>query len=123
MTEINKLNLKAKKVTTCWHHSLVLFEDDKGKESLYSIGINKHKQMGVTEEQLGETDAQKKKPFRSIPTFNDVKIADFCNGEQSSLVIIECDAAKPSEKIYQHELPDGSKCQGLLHFYKKGDQW
>jgi hypothetical protein len=30
---------------------------------------------------------------------------------------------KEEEKSLEHSLPDGRKVKGLLHFYKKGDQW
>lgn len=47
---INELNMKAKKIATCWNHSLVLFEDADGKEVLYSLGINNYKYLGVPED-------------------------------------------------------------------------
>jgi hypothetical protein len=43
--------------------------------------------------------------------------------EYGSLVIIEAESGKPSDQLYRHKLPDGTKCQGLLHCYKKGDDW
>lgn len=49
--------MKAKKAQICWVHSLILFEDDKGKEILYSVGINNAKYLGVTDEQLGDSEA------------------------------------------------------------------
>lgn len=94
--------MKAKKAANCWVHSLILFEDDKGKDVLYSVGINNAKYLGVTDEQLGDAEAQKKKPFREIPSFKDTKIADFVVSERGSLVIIEAEGGKPADQLYVH---------------------
>lgn len=106
---LNALNMKAKKAEICYHHSLVLFEDESGKETLYSVGINNAKYLGVNDDQLGDLDSQKKKPFREIPSFGDITIADFNCTERGSLVIIEADGGKPAEQLYIHTMADGSK--------------
>jgi len=121
---LNDLGFKAKKAVTCSVHSLILFEDPKtGKEMLYSVGTNHASTLGVTDEQLGDADTQKQKPFREIPSFVDTKIADFALSEKGSLVILQYEGGKPVDQLYKHTLPDGTKCQGLLHFYKKGNDW
>lgn len=74
---------------------------------MYSVGINNPKYLGVTDEQLGDSDAQKAKPFREIPSFVDTKIADFVVSERGSLVIIEAEGGKPAEQLYIHTMPDG----------------
>jgi len=47
---INALGMKAKKIATCWNHSLVLFDDTNGKEVLYSLGVNNSKYLGVPDD-------------------------------------------------------------------------
>jgi len=115
--------MKAKKITTCWNHSLVLFEDNIGKEFLYSLGTNNFKYLGVPEDQLGDSEAQKKKPFREITTFSDTKVLDIACSERASMVIIEGESGKPAEQLYKHSLPNGVETQGLLHLYKKDGKW
>lgn len=122
---VNDLNLKAKKIAICWKHALILFEDpnNNNKEVLYSFGIDNHKYLGIPEDQLGDSEAQKKKPFREIPTFSDTKILDFACSERASLVIIEGETGKPAEQLYKHSLPNGVDCSGLVHLYKKDGKW
>lgn len=120
---INALGMKAKKIATCWNHSLVLFDDANGKEVLYSLGVNNSKFLGVPDDQLGDAESQKKKPFREVTTFADTKILDFSCSEKASLVIIEGEAGKPAELLHKHSLPNGVDCQGLLHLYKKDGKW
>lgn len=99
---INTLNMKAKKISSGWNHSLVLFEDNSGKEMLYSLGISNYKYLGVPEDQLGDSESQKKKPFREIVTFSDTKVLDIACCEKASLVVIEGETGKPTELLYKH---------------------
>lgn len=122
LAQLNNLKFKAKKAECSNVHSLVLFEDLKGKDVLYSVGTSGYKHLGVPEDQLGDAEKRKATPFREIPTFSDRKVADFVAGDRCSLVILQCDGA-PAEQLYNHVLPEGKKAQGLLHFYKKGDAW
>jgi hypothetical protein len=57
-----------------------------------------------------------KAPFRRIPAFVNRRVKSFlAHSNQGSLVM--CNDG--SENLYEHTLPDGSKAQGLLHFYPK----
>lgn len=47
---LNSLGMKAKRVTSSINHTLVLFEDDKGNEFLYSLGISNAKSLGITDD-------------------------------------------------------------------------
>ena len=31
--------------------------------------------------------------------------------------------AKAEDNLYEHELPDKTKANGIIHFYKKGGEW
>jgi len=89
---LNELKMKAKKITKCWNHSLVLFEEANGNEVLYSLGTGdkaSHKYFGVAEDKLGDSESQKKKPFREITTLSDTKILDIACSERGSLVIMQ----------------------------------
>lgn len=120
---LNDLNMRAKKVATCWSHSLILFEDKNGKEVLYSCGINNYKYLGVPEDQMGDNSSLVKKPFREITTFSDAKVLDFGCSERGSLVIIDGHSEKPADLLYKHSIPNADPVQGLLHLYKKDGKW
>lgn len=111
--------MKAKKVRAMYQHALVLFEDDKGNEVLYSVGINNAKCLGVSDDQLGDSEAQKKRPFREIATFSDQKILSFGCSENSSIVVIDGVTGDPNVQLHNHKLPNGTSAKGLLHIYKK----
>jgi len=118
---LNGLGLKAKKVSCGTFHTLVLFEEKSGKQTLYSVGAkvgSDFAHLGVSEDKVGEEDT----PFREIPSFSDREVADFAAHDSSSLVIVT-GSGSPANDLYNHVLPDGSKSKGLLHFYKKGDKW
>jgi hypothetical protein len=49
-------------------------------------------------------------------------VADFKAHAVASIVVIE-GPESPQEDLYNHVLPDGKKAKGMLHLYKKGDEW
>jgi len=57
-------------------HSLVVFEDKKGKLTLYSVGNkqgSEYSHLGTTEDQCQDPE----KPVREIKTFSGRKLVDF----------------------------------------------
>lgn len=53
---LNELKMKAKKVAVSEYHSLCLFENESGKDVLYSIGKSHWKALGVTTDELGNDE-------------------------------------------------------------------
>jgi hypothetical protein len=118
---LNNLELKALRISCGSNHSLIQFEDKRGKSVLYSVG-NKYDSnychLGVEETSTTEAD----KPFREIKTFSNRAIVDFHAQNHDSLVIMS-GGSDASENLYSHNLPDGKKAKGILHFYKKDGAW
>ena len=118
---MNQLGLKAKKVSCGSLHALVLFGNEEGKQTLWSIGNKSGSEfahLGAPEDKVGDEE----KPFREIQIFSDRVVADFQAHSSASIVVIE-GPESPQEDLYNHVLPEGRKAKGLLHLYKKGDQW
>lgn len=94
---------------------MVLFEDEKGMEYLYSVGIQDENY--ADSQYLGANDGAA--DFREIEEYRGQKILDiFAATNHASLVLLEEDPL-PNH----HLLPDGSKSEGLLHFYNKNNAW
>lgn len=63
---LNELNMKVKKIDISNSHSLILFEDDNGKDHLYSIGANDPRYLGLTQEEYVDANTQKERPYREL---------------------------------------------------------
>lgn len=48
-----------------------------------------------------------------------MKILSICTHYRMNFIV----TAQDTEDCYAHELPDGRKVNGLLHFYKKNNEW
>jgi hypothetical protein len=102
-------------------HSLVLFEDKKGKLTLYSVGNklgSEYAHLGTTEDQCQDPE----KPVREIKTFSGRKLVDFLAHDSASVVIL-AGGATAVDNLYAHTLPNGKQVHGLLHFFKQGGEW
>mmetsp|Transcript_41597 Transcript_41597/g.63474 ORF Transcript_41597/g.63474 Transcript_41597/m.63474 type:complete len:255 (+) Transcript_41597:414-1178(+) len=113
--------MKALKVSCGSHHSLILFENQAGKQVLFSVGNSR----GSDYQHLSQEEevTQNEEIFhREIPLFSDRTIVDFSSGDLASMVVLDgsCDIDK---NLYSHKLPDGRTVSGLLHFFKKDGQW
>jgi hypothetical protein len=118
---LNNLGLRAKRVSCGTVHSLVLFEDKKGKETLYSVGNkvgSEYAHLGAAEDQVQDAE----KPLREIKTFNGRDLVDFVAHDSSSVVIL-AGGATAVDSLYAHTLPDGKQVRGLLHFFKRDGEW
>lgn len=111
-------NLKALKVSAGQDHALLLAQNSKGVKKFYSIGKEESnfKHLGISAKN------QDNEVYREIPVFTDFEIQDFSASAKYSLVIIKGEE-KPEVGLYEHELADGSKAKGILHFYKKEGKW
>jgi hypothetical protein len=117
---LNNLGLKAKTVSCGSVHSLVMFEDKKGKKTLYSVGNklgSEYAHLGATEDQSQDPE----KPLREIKTFSDRMLVDFVAHDSS--VVILAGGATAVDNLYAHTLPNGKQVHGLLHFFKRGGEW
>lgn len=113
---LNNLGLCARRVSCGKSHSLILFEGNKGKQTLYSVGLTVNADychLGVNEDDSQDAEV----PFREIKTFSDRKLLDFLAHDLASLVILE-GGETVVDNLYSHRLSDGRKARGLLHFYK-----
>lgn len=102
---LNNLGMKAKKVSCGLAHSLVLFEDKKGKLLLYSVGNKlgaEYTHLGAAEDQCQDAD----KPFREIKTFSGRELVDFLAHDSASVVIL-AGGATAVDDLYAHTLPNG----------------
>lgn len=106
------------KVSVGQDHALLFAENAKGNKKLYSIGKEEsnNKHLGIQAKDHDES------VYREIQSFIDFEVQDFSASAKFSMVIIKGDE-KIQDGLYQHQLADGSKAQGLLHFYKKEDKW
>lgn len=89
---LNSLEFRAKRVSCGPVHSLVLFEDKRGKELLYSVGNKSGSDaahLGVPDDQTQDAE----RPFREVPTFSDRKVADFLAHDSASLVVLQAEAS------------------------------
>ncbi len=103
------------KVSVGRDHALVLAQDIKGEENLYSIGQANLKYLGCTEEGAKEV-------IRKIPMLASHKIVDFSAGPEYNMVIIE-GSKNLTDGLYEHTLPEGKTATGLLHAYYQDGKW
>jgi hypothetical protein len=113
--------MKVKKICQGNFQSLVLFEDDKGNDVLYSVGTKadgEYHMLGVPSGETNDTT----KPFREIVSYKGREIVDFIAHKYSTLLILG-GAKKFDINRSVHHLPGDKSATGLIHFYKKGDEW
>lgn len=115
---LREFNLKAKKVSAGFDHTLLMAVDQDNVEHFYSIGKEEtnFKHLGCTSGEAAD------EIFHEISTLADFKIIDFSAASKYSMVIIGGEE-KIEDGLYEHEMPDKTKAKGLLHFYKKDGAW
>jgi hypothetical protein len=100
---------------------MVLFEDKRGKEILYSVGNkvgSEYAHLGAADDQCQDAE----KPLREIKTFSGRGLVDFLAHDSASIVVL-AGGATAVDNLYSHTLPAGKQVQGLVHFYKKEGEW
>jgi hypothetical protein len=103
-------------------HILALVETKKGEKKLYAVG----QEYEGSHQHLGKKDKKDLKDgdrVHLLADFENQDILDFAAGYQSTLVLLAGPGKSANDGLYQHELADGTKSQGLIHFYKKDDKW
>ena len=119
---LNNLGFKALRVSLSEHHSLVLFETAEKLQVLYSVGVevaDSHVHLGCAEDQAMDPE----KPFRPLEQLSQRNILDFkAHDSQSSFVLVAGDDTQ-NNGLYNHQLPNGRKTHGLVHFFKQNGKW
>jgi hypothetical protein len=120
--QLNLLGFKALTASLGEHHSMILFENQEGKNVLYSVGTevaDNFAHLGCREDQANDTES----PFREVQALSQRKVLSFkAHDAPVSLVVVAGDDVL-NKGLYNHSLPGGKVAHGLLHFYKQGDQW
>lgn len=120
--QLNLLGFKALKASIADQHSLILFENLEGKEVLYSAGnetADNFAHLGCSEEQATDPET----PFREVAALSQRKLLAFCAHDAPASLVVVAGDEELNKGLYNHKLPGGKIAHGLLHFYKKGDQW
>lgn len=85
---LNDLGFKAKKIKTGYYHTIILFEDENGKEMLYSVGTRERRYLGIAPSDWESSEKEQEKPFRELTKFTGSNILDFDVNHEASSVLI-----------------------------------
>lgn len=97
-------------------------KNKKGEKKLYAVG----QEHEGNYQHLGKKDKKDLKESERVHLlgeFDAEEILDFAAAKHSTIVLIAGPGKNMNEGLYQHELPDGTKSHGLIHFYKKAGNW